>query len=93
MAEEEQLDRLEDKVEANKLKEKLRLLEEREKEIDKEIESLLKQGVSSDVNAEIRALHKYNEMKDLTQNIIEYLAMIQCTTLSDIHKRYNLPLD
>lgn len=79
---------------ATKLREKLDSLKHKEEEIDKEINLLKEQGVPiDDTNAEIEALHKYNEMKDLTQNIIGFVASMECTTLSNVHKRYNLPLE
>lgn len=38
-------------------------------------------------------LHKYNDIKDATQVIINRLANIEQVTVAEIHKRYNLPLD
>lgn len=72
---------------------KLEKLTEEEADIDKEIASLREEGITTDTSAEVQALHKYNEMKDLTQHIIGILATIKCTTTADIHKRFNLPLD
>lgn len=63
---------------------------EEEKKIDKQIELL---QAHTDTSIEIQALHYYNEMKDFAQFVIGRLADAEHTTCTELHKRYNLPLN
>lgn len=68
-------------------------LKEREENIDKEIASLTGEGATTDLEPLMQALHAYNEMKDVTQSVIGYLASAEQVTVKQLHERYNLPLD
>lgn len=70
----------------------LKKLQEEELNLDKKIDCLLQNGVTTDLKSEMQALHKYNEMKDLTQVVLGYLADSEQCTVAELHKRYNLPL-
>lgn len=61
--------------------------------LDEKIECLLRNGVTTDLKPEMQALHDYNEMKDLTQIVLGYLADSEQCTVLELHKRYNLPLN
>lgn len=69
---------------------KLRKEEER---LDAEINEFIKQGVDTDLKPQMELLHKYNSIKDATQEILGYLADIEQSTVSDLHKLYDLPLN
>lgn len=75
------------------LKEQHDSLKEREEQLDKEIAELLAQGVTTDLKPQMQALHKYNEMKDLAQMVLGYLADVEQTTVKELHERYNVPLN
>lgn len=68
-------------------------LKRREENLDKEIEQVISKGVNTNLEPQMKALHDYNEMKDLAQMVLGYLANAEHTTVSDLHTRYNLPLD
>lgn len=68
-------------------------LKEKEENIDKEIASLTGEGTNTDLEPLMQALHAYNEMKDVTQTVIGYLASAEQVTVKELHERYNLPLD
>lgn len=38
----------------------------------------------------VKLLHQYNDIKDATQIVIHHIANIECTTVTNIHKRLNL---
>lgn len=57
-----------------------------------EIETLTATGVDANLTNEMRALHDYNEIKDLTQSVLGQLANIEQTTAAALHAKYNLPL-
>ncbi|KYB27558.1 hypothetical protein TcasGA2_TC033038 [Tribolium castaneum] len=62
--------------------------------LDQQLEDFKSRGVTSDFKAEIKALHDYNEMKDLTQRVLGHLANFeQESTLAELHERYDLPLE
>ena len=64
-----------------------------EKELDAKITEYPKEYLNVNLTDEIQALHEYNEMKDLTQMVLGYLANLEETTLIELHRRYNLPTD
>lgn len=68
-------------------------LQERENWLDKEIENLINQGVSTDLKPQMEALHRYNEIKDAAQLVLGYLADIEQKTIAELHLLFNLPLD
>lgn len=68
-------------------------LREKEAKLDAEISDLEKRGVSTDLTPHMQALHEYNEMKDLTQFVLGYLANAEQTTVGVLHERYGLPLE
>lgn len=81
-------------ISCEELKKQLEELTRQEQELDKEIAVLSAQGGSTQATqAEIQALHRYNDMKDLAQTVIDYLACAEQTTVAEIHNRFNLPLD
>lgn len=41
-------------------------------------------------HVQVQLLHKYNNIKDATQIVINHIANIEGTSVSEIHKRYNL---
>lgn len=61
--------------------------------LDKEILQLKNKGVTVDLQPQIKALHAYNEMKDLAQAIVGYLANIEGVSVNELHARYNFPMD
>lgn len=75
------------------LEDKYLELKEREESLDSEIEELISKGVNINLEPQMKALHDYNEMKDLTQMVLGYLANAEHTTVAELHSRYNLPLD
>lgn len=50
-------------------------------------------GITEDLQPEMQALHDYNDVKDATQLILGYLADVENCSVTDLHKRYNLPLE
>ncbi|KAJ8944518.1 hypothetical protein NQ318_011776 [Aromia moschata] len=62
-------------------------------QLDKEIADLVSKGVTADLQPQMQALHEYNEMKDLTQLVLGYLADAENVTVSDLHRRYDLPTE
>ncbi|KAJ8960659.1 hypothetical protein NQ314_006051 [Rhamnusium bicolor] len=62
-------------------------------QLDKEIAELEGKGVTTDLQPQMQALHEYNEMKDLAQMIFGYLADAEQVTVSELHRRYNLPME
>ncbi|KAJ3653456.1 hypothetical protein Zmor_012706 [Zophobas morio] len=62
-------------------------------ELSKQIEALKSEGATTDLQPQIAALHRYNEMKDLTQAVIGYLANAEQVSVAELHVRYNLPTE
>lgn len=59
-----------------------------EKTLDIELETLKKRKREKD---EIMiALHQYNDIKDVTQQVLGRLAVIEGVTVAEIHRKYNL---
>lgn len=73
--------------------EQLEALKSKEKELDREIAELLAKGIDADLQPQMQALHRYNEMKDSTQMVLGYLADVEQTTVTELHKRFDLPLN
>lgn len=69
------------------------ILKEKEESLDKEIASLVAEGATTNLEPLMQTLHEYNEMKDITQTVLGYLANAQQVTVKELHQRYNLPLD
>lgn len=44
----------------------------------------------SNKHLQVKLLHQYNDIKDATQVVINHIANIEGTTVSEIHKRLNL---
>ncbi|KAJ3633014.1 hypothetical protein MTP99_009989 [Tenebrio molitor] len=61
--------------------------------LDRQIEEFKSKGVTADLQPQIKALHDYNEMKDLTQVVLGYLADVEHVSIAELHVRHNLPLD
>lgn len=81
------------KKRANTLQEQYRILKEKEKDLDRQIEELRSRGVTEDLRPQMNALHLYNETKDATQVVLGYLADIEQTSIAELHQRFNLPLN
>ena len=75
------------------LVEEYKSLRKKEEELDKELAILKSSVKDTDLKPQMKALHRYNEMKDLTQMVLGYLENIEKSTLSELHVRYNLPTD
>ncbi|CAH1105878.1 unnamed protein product [Psylliodes chrysocephalus] len=75
------------------LKSRYERLQKENSKLDKEIEGLEKDGVTEDMHLQMEALHDYNEMKDVTQVVLGYLADVEHVTLKELHQRYNLPIE
>lgn len=59
-----------------------------EKTLDIELETLKKRKREKD---EIMvALHKYNDIKDVTQHVLGRLAIVEGVTVAEIHQKYDL---
>lgn len=76
-----------------KLQAKYQALLRENAELDRQIEDFEARGVTTDLQPQMKALHEYNEMKDLTQTVLSYLANAEQTSITELHLRYNLPLD
>lgn len=63
-------------------------LYELEKSLDVELENLKKQKKEKDKI--MKALHRYNDIKDATQIVLGRLAIIEGVTVAEIHQNYNL---
>lgn len=75
------------------LKKSIDELEKEEFQLNEEISKLLENGVTTDLSSEMKALHEYNDMKDIAQVVIGYLADIENVTVGELHLRYNLPTE
>lgn len=69
-----------------------RLLKE-SSELDRQIEGLEIKGVTTDLKPQMEILHEYNDMKDLTQMVLGYLADAEQVTVGELHRRFGLPMD
>lgn len=38
----------------------------------------------------MKALHRYNDIKDATQEVLGRLAILEGVTVAEIHRKYNL---
>ncbi|KAI4465391.1 swi5 [Holotrichia oblita] len=70
-----------------------RSLLEKEETLNIEIAELGKKKLDCNLDAEMQALHTYNDIKDLTQIVLGYVADAEHCTVTELHKRYNLPTD
>lgn len=61
-----------------------------ENSLDKEITELEK---NVDPQELLDELHRYNDMKDMTQSVIGTLANIQGNTIAEVHKQFNVISD
>lgn len=75
------------------LLERYKDLKRKEAELETAIANLESRGVCTDLTPQMQALYRYNEMKDLTQFVLGYLATVEQTTVGELHKRYELPLE
>lgn len=62
-------------------------------ELDRQITELENQGVTTDLKPHMEILHDYNDMKDLAQMILGYLANTEQVTVGELHRRFRLPVD
>lgn len=63
------------------------------RELDEEINKLENRGVTCDLKPQMTALHEYNEIKDVTQMVLGCLAHLENVTVTELHRRYNLPVE
>lgn len=68
---------------ADKKEEYLKLLK-----LEAELDNLMND--SSEKERKMKLLHEYNDIKDATQIVINYIANIEGTTISDIHEKLQL---
>lgn len=61
---------------------------ETEKSLDAELEDLKKRKNEKDEI--MKALHRYNDIKDATQEVLGRLAIVEGVTVAEIHRKYNL---
>ncbi|KAK9729709.1 Swi5 [Popillia japonica] len=66
---------------------------EKEKSLNIEIAKLGKKNLDCNLDAEMQALHTYNDVKDLTQVVLGYVADAEHCTITELHQRYCLPTD
>lgn len=59
--------------------------------LDREIAQLKSEGVTDNLKPEMQALHDYNDIKDVTQVVLGYLADIENCTITDLYTKYSLP--
>lgn len=60
-------------------------------DLDVKIDEYKSRGVSTDLRPQMNALHEYNEMKDLAQVVLGFLADAENVSITELHRRYNLP--
>ncbi|XP_013775580.1 DNA repair protein SWI5 homolog [Limulus polyphemus] len=76
------------------MQEQISLLEERNQELDMEIELLQSQGFRiEELQWHIDKLHEYNEIKDAAQCVLGQLASLDGATVKELHERYGLTMD
>lgn len=69
-----------------------RLLKE-SSELDRQIQELESKGITTDLKPQMEVLHEYNDMKDLAQMVLGYLADVEHVTIGELHRRFKLPMD
>lgn len=62
-------------------------------ELDRQIAEFGKKGITTDLKPQMELLHEYNDMKDLTQMVLGYLADVEHVTVGALHRRFGLPMD
>ncbi|CAH1731067.1 DNA repair protein SWI5 homolog [Aphis gossypii] len=75
------------KIAMNNLAEK-KDLHELNKSLDIELEKLKKKKKEKDDI--MKALHKYNDIKDATQEVLGRLAILEGVTVAEMHRKYDL---
>ncbi|KAG5883044.1 hypothetical protein JTB14_010433 [Gonioctena quinquepunctata] len=75
------------------LKSRYERLVKESNQLDKEIGDLEKKGITTDLQPQMTALHEYNDMKDLAQLVLGYLADVELVTITELHRRFDLPLE
>lgn len=63
-------------------------LEKLEKSLDLEIEKMKEKKKEKDEI--MKALHRYNDIKDATQIVLGRLANLEGVTVAEMHRKYNL---
>lgn len=59
-----------------------------DKSLDLELEKLKKKVEERDEI--MKALHRYNDIKDATQEVLGRLAILEGVTVAEMHRKYNL---
>lgn len=62
-------------------------------ELDRQIQEFESKGITTDLKPQMEVLHEYNDMKDLTQMVLGYLADVEHVTAGVLHRRFGLPMD
>lgn len=62
-------------------------------ELDRQINELKSKGVTTNLKPQMDVLHQYNDMKDLTQIVLGYIADAEHVTVGELHRRFGLPMD
>lgn len=57
-------------------------------EVESKIDRLLSEKDNKSIKVQL--LHEFNDIKDATQIVINYIANVEGTTVSKVHKRLNL---
>lgn len=63
-------------------------MHELNKSLDIELEKLKKKKKEKDDI--MKALHKYNDIKDATQEVLGRLAILEGVTVAEMHRKYDL---
>lgn len=63
-------------------------MHELENSLDIELETLKRKKQTRDEI--INALHKYNDIKDATQEVLGRIAIVEGVTVAEIHRKYQL---
>ena len=74
------------------IKQLLDLIRE-EEQLDLELDRFRDKNITIDLKKRIMTtLHKYNEIKDVTQVVLGHLALATNVSLAELHETYQLPL-
>lgn len=67
----------------------LRALRKEENEINEKLEQL--KLIAMNKERIMQALHEYNDIKDITQMVLGQLAHLYGVTVTELHRKFNLP--
>lgn len=78
---------------SQELKDKETALKKELSDLNDQIKQLKKEGITVDVSEQMEALHRYNDIRDTTLTVLNYLSNATNESIADLHKKYDLPLD